>query len=80
MNQARALAAIDAARQSCVENEVELRIPPEFVIDVLINSTLAPTTVRPEFLEWAQGMIRVLPELGRDQRQALLNLTELDHS
>lgn len=78
-NSARITSAIDAATAACRETDLELRVPPEFVVDVLLNSTCCPQTVRPAYLQWARGMIARLPNLGPDQRETLLRLSEISN-
>ncbi|MDM4015813.1 hypothetical protein [Roseiconus lacunae] len=73
---ARVISAIDAAQAACRDSEIELHVPPEFVMDVLANSALIPEALRPEFRNWLAHNIRHLPGLGDDQRQTLLGMLD----
>ena len=74
-NEMQIVAAIDAAETACRDLELTLKVPPEFVLDVLINSTLHDETVRPDYVAWVRGVIHRLPNISTDQKQVLLALT-----
>jgi len=64
--------AIDNAIAECRRHELEIVLPPELVMDVLM--TPAFSNVRPDFRQWCLCCIRELPGVSDIDRDRLCQM------